>query len=90
MDVDHTKQNKFDNRIAKLREASRSDNNRNKLKKKNSKSKYYGVFKHTKLWLCLLKINDKRYGFYYENELHAAYHYDLLLIEHKLKFNPIK
>ena len=80
-DVDHKNSIPLDNRIENLRETDKSGNARNRVKIKNATSKYYGVWKSGRLWSCSVKKDNKRYEFKYENELHAAYHRDLLIKE---------
>ena len=92
--IDHINNNKLDNRLENLREASKSLNAKNKSKNKNAQSKYYGVSKNRNAWVCDL-VHNKLHNIYrYRNELHAAYHYDLLVIKFGLlkdnKFNNIE
>jgi dCMP deaminase len=84
--VDHINNNKLDNRKENLRIISKSDNSRNKIKKKNATSKYYGVFYHKKenKWRTSINYNNKNYIAIYDNEIHAAYHYDLWLQKYNL------
>lgn len=92
--IDHINNDKLDNRLENLREVSASINAKNKSKNKNSLSKYYGVSKNRNAWVCDL-VHNKLHNIYrYHDELHAAYHYDLLVIKFGLqkdnKFNNIE
>jgi hypothetical protein len=55
--VDHINGNRFDNRIANLRECSRAENMRN-LKGRGT-SGFKGVFAHRKKWLARICVNRK-------------------------------
>src|SRR6185503_5582427 len=84
--IDHINNDRLDNRIENLREVTCSQNSVNKIKKPNTTSKYYGVSRATTkgtggsmMWQCQFRSNDFQYNFIYENELHAAHHYDLLV-----------
>lgn len=81
MKIDHKNRDKLDNTIKNLQEATISDNNRNREKGGNLTSKYYGVHKNKNYWVCSLSFNGEKNDFYYKNELHAAYHYNLLVKE---------
>jgi len=78
--IDHINNNPLDNRLNNLREANFEDNSKNRLKTKNATSRYFGVYfsKNDNKWVCSLK-HTSSYRFRYDNELHAAYHYDLLI-----------
>jgi hypothetical protein len=89
MVIDHINNDKLDNRIHNLREITQSDNNRNKLKSINASSQYYGVKKHYNKWQCCVNYNDIKYTYVYENEIHAAHHYDLMIKEFNLQFNKL-
>lgn len=92
--VDHINNNKLDNRIQNLRLVTPSENNRNKTKKLTKSSNYHGVMKRGNKWVCNVRHHGKVETCYYNEEIHAAYHYDLLIKEHKLddfnKINNIK
>jgi hypothetical protein len=90
MVVDHINSIKLDNRAKNLRELSYSDNSSNKSKRKNTSSKYYGVSycKLRNIWKCGLTYKNKKHAFYYKEELHAAYHYNLIAT--KLGINYLK
>lgn len=79
MVIDHINSDKLDNRTENLRQISHSNNNKNKLKSPNATSKYYGVTCENNMYRCRIKGNKN--SFNYKNELHAAYHYDLLIAE---------
>lgn len=75
MVVDHINNNGLDNRIQNLRIVTRSQNtqNKNKIIRENTTSKYLGVSKTGNKWRCSYKgINIG----YYFNELEAAKEYD--------------
>lgn len=80
--VDHVKSNKMDNMLKSLREITRAQNSANKTKKSTtSTSKYHGVSKAGKEWQCDLKHDGVHYYFRYKDELHAAWHYNVLVKE---------
>jgi len=60
-EVDHINLVKTDNRIENLREATRSQNNINRLPRSDNKSGVSGVYfcKKSKLWIARLWINKK-------------------------------
>ena len=60
-DIDHINNNKSDNRIINLREATRNQNNCNRNIQKNNKSGVKGIYKHTQYdkWVAEIKINKK-------------------------------
>lgn len=74
MVLDHINNDKLDNRLENIRNATLLQNRLNCLKCKNATSQYYGVYKSKNKWI--VKFNNERFS--YNNELHAAYHYDLL------------
>lgn len=78
--IDHIDGNRLNNKLDNLRKASYSENNKNKTKKVDATSKYYGVSK-TSLgkWRLFLKTKEKTYDFTYEKEDWAAYHYNLII-----------
>jgi hypothetical protein len=61
LDVDHINQNKSDNRICNLRNASRSENMFNRGKNKNNTSGVKGVSfcKDTNTWVSRIMVNRK-------------------------------
>ena len=88
--VDHKFSNTSDNRISMLRQATAAQNARNRKKKEGASSKYYGVLKSDNSWRVRFEINGVIYSRRYKDELHAAYHYDLIIKEHKMEeFTPI-
>lgn len=83
--IDHRDHNRLNNILFNLQETTNANNVRNRDKKENCTSKYHGVSKRDKRWICALKHNDTRYYFSYNNELYAAYHHDLLVKEFGLQ-----
>jgi len=85
--IDHINNNKLDNQLKNLREVTYLQNTLNRSKGDNTTSKYYGVSRATykNWWQCQLKYNNMHYNFLYLNEIHAAYHYDLLIKKHNLQ-----
>ena len=85
--IDHDNRKPMDNTYANLKAATDLANGRNKSKSKNASSQYYGVVKRELkgIWEMNILINGKITSRSYKNELHAAYHYDLLVIEYNLK-----
>ena len=94
--IDHNNSNKLDNRLKNLNQVTYEINNRNKRKSKNATSRYYGVsYDNTKkMWRFrfVYKKHDIRH--YYDNEVHAAYHYDLCVkgfnLDKQIPINNIK
>jgi hypothetical protein len=87
--IDHIFGDKLDDRIENLREIDYAGNSRNRLKRKNATSKFYGVSRSRKgVWRCVVKDNDGNvHSFIYLDEIQAAYHYDLLVKEYELVGN---
>jgi hypothetical protein len=87
--VDHIDNNRLNNTRTNLRVCTHSENTRNRKKKENSTSKYIGVsFNITKKkWQVSIKINTLTLNSVYENEIDAAYQYDIWCKEYKLKTN---
>ena len=86
-EIDHIDQNKTNNSISNLRWISKSNNNRNRPKFKNSSSKYMGVYfdKHAGKYKAQIKINNKnKYIGYYEKEEDAARAFDDYVKQHNL------
>jgi hypothetical protein len=77
--VDHMDHNKLNNKLCNLQEVIHGNNSRNRIKKENCTSKYYGVHLNGNKWCCELSYKNVKYSFLYDNELHAAYHHDLLV-----------
>ncbi len=92
--VDHINSDKLDNRGENLRQITSQQNVSNRIKAKNAKSSYYGVSRMHNKWKCSIEQFGRACGFYYHNELHAAYHYDLLVkqldLQNYRKMNNIK
>lgn len=76
--IDHINGEKSDNRIANLREASRSQNQQNRPKQKNNTSGFKGVTRHRSGWMAKIKLNGKTHyvGLYSTPEL-ASVAYDV-------------
>lgn len=87
MVIDHINSDKLDNRMANLRHVSYSVNNYNKTKPKTASSKYYGVHfcKLSNKYRMRIEEKHNTFSFSYDNELFAAYHYDLLVKELNLQ-----
>ena len=90
-EIDHINGVRDDNRIANLREATRSENNQNKVKTKGS-SRFIGVSwdKNRLKWIAKIKLNKRTYTLgRFDSEINA---YDAYLrAKAKLHtFNPIQ
>ena len=86
MMVDHNDRVKLNNCISNLDKVTASVNSRNRTKLENATSKYWGVCKDENLWRMSVKDEDKIvHKFRYTNELHAAWHYNLLIKELNIK-----
>jgi hypothetical protein len=86
--VDHINNNPLDNRRENLRIVTHSENARNKKKKENCSSKYIGVSKNKSKktdWKVSIRHNCKKITAYYDNEIHAAYQYNLWIDQFKIK-----
>ena len=85
--VDHQNKDPLDNTLINLRPATFNQNARNRKKCKNASSRYHGVSYHkgNQEWRVNFEINGKCTCFPYDNETHAAYHYDLLVKENNLE-----
>ncbi len=59
--IDHINHDRLDNRIKNLREASASENQKNRIKNKNNKSGFCGVSKSSKgnAWVAQIGFNGK-------------------------------
>ena len=79
--VDHIDNVRLNNMRSNLRSVSRSDNARNKKKKLNATSKYFGVYFSKSHHKFIAMYNNDSYGF--ENEEHAAFKYDLMVLAAK-------
>jgi hypothetical protein len=88
--IDHINGNKLDNRRENLRIVSAVENAKNKLKAKNSSSKYFGVIKYyNNQFQASIKINNKNILAFYKIEDHAAYQYDLWIKKYKITHTKI-
>ena len=79
--IDHGNRKPLDATVENLSEVLGEENARNRTKLKNCQSIYKGVYKNYDKWQCQFKINGKTISFVYENELHAAHHYNLMVTE---------
>lgn len=73
--IDHINGDKDDNRIANLREATSSQNQRNTVKKSTNKSGYKGVcwHKRQKKWQVSIRYDGKPHHIgYFDNVLDAS------------------
>ena len=86
--VDHKNHNPLDVRVKNLREFLPSENVRNAVKSKNVTSKYNGVSydKKSNNWVCRLKLSNETLRISYKKEIHAAYHFNLIVIENDLDY----
>lgn len=80
--VDHKNGDRLDNRSCNLRFATDSQNVQNSKKREGTTSKYKGVSKSENLWRCEISFNNKRNLFYFKNEEHAAYNYNILALKY--------
>ena len=74
-EIDHIDRDKLNNRIENLRICSKNGNMQNKIKSKNTSSKYRGVFysNNEEKWKCGLTVNFIRHHIgTFENEKEAA------------------
>ena len=83
--IDHIDNNRLNNMRSNIRQASNGENSRNRKKKKNCSSNYIGVTKQRTRWAVQISIDHKKYKVTYKQEVHAAYQYNLWLIDYKLK-----
>lgn len=81
--IDHFDREPSNNCTENLQESNYTTNALNKTKAENKSSIYKGVskIKDKNKWECQIHYQDETYRFRYDNELHAAYHYNLLLID---------
>jgi len=85
--IDHINNNKLDNRRENLRIVTHSENSRNRIKKENTSSLYYGVSfdQNSNKWAASISYNKKTIRILYKNEIDAAYQYDLFVDRYNLK-----
>lgn len=79
MVVDHINHNTLDNRKCNLRVCTHGENNQHSHSRKNSSSKYKGVFlfKQNGKWAAQIQTGKSKYHLgYYENEIDAAVAYN--------------
>lgn len=85
--IDHINGVKGDNRFCNLREATRSENNRNVTKRANNKSGHKGVYwdKKESKWIAYARVDYKphRIGAFYEITDAVKAHEDFLRPIHK-------
>jgi hypothetical protein len=89
--IQHINNNRLDNTRENLILVSSSENSRNKKKKINCTSNYFGVSKPKNQTLYYVNINlpDKKLSASYKNEQHAAHQYNLWLDEFNIKTSSI-
>ena len=82
--VDHINGDTQDNRFANLREATLYENARNSRKKISSSFRFKGVQKHGKKFFARINTGSRKTvkSPLFNSEIEAAYHYDILSIEH--------
>ena len=86
--IDHIDRNKLNNNVNNLRWATRSENERNKPKKQNTKSKYKGVYFVVKpnKWKACIKISGKsKHIGVFNTEEEAGLAYNQFIIENNLE-----
>lgn len=87
-EIDHIDRNKTNNHISNLRFATRSEQERNKNKRKNCSSIYKGVSFHKSRnkWRCQIMINKiKIHLGCFQNEIECAKRWNDYIIENKLE-----
>ena len=82
--VDHINNDPLDNTLTNLRIVTVAENNRNKPKQMNTKSKFIGVTFDKRRWAVKMVINDTPFYASYINEEHAGHQYNLWCKEHNL------
>ncbi len=86
--VDHKDNNKINNHYKNLRWVTPSQNNRNKLKKEGTSSKYLGVLYHKrdKKWTSQISINyKKKHLGYFDTEEEASQAFRAYIAENNLQ-----
>ena len=83
--VDHIDNNPLNNHYKNLRIITLSENARNKKKKDNCSSIYNGVSKQGNIFFVSISIKNKQLNARYDNEIYAAYQYNLWIDEYKLE-----
>lgn len=90
--LDHIDRNKLNNSILNLREASGTENNRNRKKSANASSKYMGVYwcKLQKKWRARITVERKLCLMgYFDTEEEAALAYNKAALARDPKFNNL-
>ena len=85
-EIDHIDRNKINNHYTNLRWVTRSENQQNKSKFKNTISKYKGAYKSGNKWRCMINhknVGKKHLG-YFDTEEEAGKAYNKFIIENNL------
>ncbi|QBR52757.1 HNH endonuclease [Erwinia sp. QL-Z3] len=92
-EIDHINGEKLDNRITNLRIASRLQNNRNVIKRKDNTSGFKGVSWQlpNKKWVARISVNRKRLTIgFFDSKEEAAEAYKQASIKYHGEFSPFK